>query len=85
MSKSQKNYDFTVAPAKHDGVIHQRGILVENMRHMRGEIEKIFIDAAHWSRLHPDEEPIDPDPDGELRRIADALDVALAKEVGGVQ
>ncbi len=31
------------------------------------EIEQLLADTAHWNRLHPDQEPIDIDPDGKLR------------------
>lgn len=39
------------------------------------EIEQIFIDAEHWNQCvrQSSEAPIDPDPDGELRRILNAL------------
>lgn len=39
-------------------------------------VDQIYIDAAHWNRLHPDEQPIDPDPDGEMaavKRYAQAM------------
>jgi hypothetical protein len=39
-------------------------------------IDQLFADTAHWNRLHPDEKPIDPDPDGEMaavKRYAQAL------------
>jgi hypothetical protein len=35
-------------------------------RTLKREIEQQFNDCAHWNRLHPKEEPIDPDPDGSL-------------------
>lgn len=45
---------------------------------IRDEIEQIFLDAASWNENHPREEPIDPDPKGELRRIHDTLDALPA-------
>lgn len=39
-------------------------------------VEQIFADVARWNRLHPDEQPIDPDPDGEMaavKRYAEAM------------
>ena len=39
-------------------------------------VDELFADTAHWNRLHPEEEPIDPDPDGEMaavRRYAEAM------------
>lgn len=54
--------------------------LVARMRKLRQDIAAIFDDAAYWNRVHPDEEPIDPDPDGLMARIATALDASLAGE-----
>jgi hypothetical protein len=39
-------------------------------------VDQLFSDAARWNRLHPNEEPIDPDPDGEMaavKRYAQAM------------
>lgn len=60
--------------------VQTREQLVARMRKLRQDIAAIFDDAEHWNRLHPDEEPIDPDPDGLLARIAAALDASLARE-----
>jgi hypothetical protein len=54
--------------------------LVGRMQKLRQNIRDIFTDAEHWNLTHLDEEPIDPDPDGLLARIAAALDVSLAAE-----
>lgn len=38
--------------------------------------DQLFADTAHWNRLHPDEQLIDPDPDGEMaavKRYAEAM------------
>jgi len=32
------------------------------------EIEQFFNDIDHWNNMHP-EEKINPDPDGQLRRM----------------
>ena len=37
------------------------------------EIELIFGTAVHWNRQHPNEVPINPDPDGKLERIQTQL------------
>jgi hypothetical protein len=39
-------------------------------------IDLLFADCARWNRLHPTDEPVDPDPDGEMgqvRRYAEAM------------
>lgn len=55
-------------------------MLLANARAVRAEIEDIFLTCAHWNRINPDEEPIDCDPDGGLRRLADLLDAQLLAE-----
>ncbi|MGE3889441.1 MAG: hypothetical protein AB7H81_23670 [Vicinamibacterales bacterium] len=57
-----------------------REAIVANASRLRREIDETFNDAAHWNRTHPGEAPIDPDPDGQLRRIAEGLDRFLARE-----
>lgn len=59
-----------------------RDRLIHRSIKLRAEIEQIFTDCASWNdnARKPHEEPIDPDPDGQLRRIADALDRTLASE-----
>lgn len=37
----------------------------------------IFNDADHWNCLHPDLEPIDPDQDGDLRRLLEWINKLL--------
>lgn len=58
----------------------ERAELIERAKKLRAEIEQIFIDTQHWnSRNAPWKGPaIDPDPDGELRRLADGLDQTIA-------
>lgn len=73
---------FYLRPAVTEAEQHQRGILLANMRHQRSEIERMFIDCDHWNRAHPNDAPIDCDPDGILRQIADDLDAALLAEQG---
>ena len=59
---------------------HERALLVNRARLMRAQIEQIFNDADHWNRSNPTEQPIDADPDGELRQTADELDEFLLRE-----
>ena len=69
-----------VRPARDEADRHQRGMILANFRRMRADIEQIFLDINHWNRRHPDEDPIDPDPDGTLRQLADEIDALLLAE-----
>jgi hypothetical protein len=57
-----------------------RAAIVEKARKLRAEIAQTFADAEHWNRVNvPWKGPaIDPDPDGQLKRIADGIDRMLA-------
>ena len=58
-----------------------RDAIVERMRVLRDDIQEgLFNSAAYWNSLHPHEEPIDPDPDGSMRRYLDALNRTLTRE-----
>lgn len=59
-----------------------RAAIVARARKLRGEIAQTFADAEHWNRVNvPWKGPaIDPDPDGQLKRIADGIDRMLATE-----
>ena len=61
---------------------HEREQVIANMRKHRREIEEVFTAAENWNAANPDQEPIDPDPSGVLRRIADGLDRVLANDPG---
>lgn len=71
---------WTLAPLTKDTA---RAEMIARVRKLRGEIADHFGTIAHWNdRVRAaDEEPIDPDPDGQLQRIADGLDRTLAAEV----
>lgn len=43
--------------------------IIEDGRRIIAEVRQIFADADRWNHLHPDEEPIDPDPHGTLREL----------------
>ena len=60
----------------------ERHRLVSRMRAIKQEIDQIFIDADHWNEFarKPNEAKIDPDPDGQLRRLQKAYGAALAVE-----
>ena len=58
----------------------RREVMIGRWKVQRAKIQQLFDDAAHWNATHPNEPPIDPDEDGALRRLADAIDKMLAKE-----
>jgi hypothetical protein len=60
----------------------ERSSIIARAVAMRAEIQQLFDDAAHWNRVHVPwkGQPIEPDPDGRLRRIADGIDRMLARE-----
>jgi hypothetical protein len=43
----------------------KRGLMVDLIHNLM-TIEQIFLDAMYWNSNNPDEEPINPDPDGLL-------------------
>ena len=62
----------------------QRAGIIARARRLRVEIEQNFTDGASWNEnaRKPGEAPIDPDPHGEMRRLANALDEMLANDTG---
>lgn len=61
-----------------------RAEILVNFRSLRREIEQMFIDCASWNEnvRMPHEDPIDPDPDGRMRRLVQAIDELLANDPG---
>lgn len=59
-----------------------RAALVARARTLRREIAQIFADAEHWNRVNVPWKgsAINPDPDGQLARLAGELDRMLAIE-----
>jgi hypothetical protein len=62
----------------------RRARIIHRLRETRAEVEQIFIDTDHWNQCvrKPNEQPIDPDPDGEMRRLSDAIARVLAADPG---
>lgn len=59
-----------------------RDEVLDAWRAQRREIAQYFDDAARWNASRGAiEGAIDPDPDGELRRLADAIDEMLQREL----
>jgi hypothetical protein len=65
------------------GATIERQRLIDRHIALRLEIQGIFNDCAHWNEhvRQPHEAPIDPDPDGQLRKVADDIDAMLKREV----
>lgn len=59
-----------------------RAASIARARTLRDEIAQLFADAERWNSIHVPQKgpPIDPDPDGHLRKIAAHLDKMLAAE-----
>jgi hypothetical protein len=57
-----------------------RQAIIKKARNIRKEIAQIFLDAEHWNNTHRNEEPINPDPDGRLKRMGQGLDAMLQGE-----
>lgn len=56
-----------------EGVTKTREELLARAWRIRREIEQIFEDAEHWNRHRGDQEAIDPDPGGVLRKLLAGL------------
>ena len=58
---------------------NKRADIMARARKLRAEIAQTFAEAAHWNSINVPHKghAIDPDPDGELRRIADIIDKML--------
>lgn len=57
--------------------------IINETKRIRRECQQILTDADHWNTnvRKGDEKPIDPDPNGELKRIIAACDACLASEI----
>ena len=56
--------------------------LIARARKIRADIAQLFAEAGHWNRVNvPWKGPaINPDPDGQLKRLAVGLDQLLVVE-----
>jgi len=62
----------------------ERARILNRSRRLRDELKQYFTDIASWNQntRKPDEEPIDPDPFGEMGRLLGALEEHLANDPG---
>lgn len=58
----------------------ERQRLINEAARIANEIEQHFIDATYWNELHPDQEPLNPDADGQLARWKKSMDSMLTSE-----
>lgn len=58
----------------------RRASLIARVIELRSDVRQIFDDAAYWNERvrKPEEEPIDPDPDGVLALLLQKLDAQVA-------
>lgn len=60
----------------------ERARIIWKACQQRAEIEQAFIDAASWNQnsqaRKQGADPVDPDPDGLYRKMADDMDLVLA-------
>jgi hypothetical protein len=56
----------------------KRRAILDNAIRVRDGMQSIIDDCAHWNRIHPDQEPIDGDPDGRMQRTIAAINEMLA-------
>jgi len=54
--------------------------LVARARHLHEAMQLYVNSVEHWNREHPDEDPIDPDADGELAAARTRLEELLNTE-----
>ena len=60
--------------------------IINDARRQRTEITQYFNDVSHWNNARGKTEGIiDPDPDGSMHRLGDALDKMLAAENASAQ
>lgn len=67
----------------HEAPIPPGHYVIERAKRLRVEIGEIFRDAEHWNKNVRvlGEQPIDPDPDGQLRAIIKGIDAMLRNEI----
>ena len=57
-----------------------RSAIADRAQKLANEIAQLFADADHWNSVHPHDQAIDPDPDGQLRRTHESLVAFLSSE-----
>ena len=41
------------------------------------KIDQMFLDCEHWNNIHPNEEDLNPDPDGSIIRLRNSLETFI--------
>lgn len=55
--------------------------IIKEARRIRDECQQIIIDCEHWNRSNPTVKPIDPDPDGSLKKRITEMEALLSNEI----
>lgn len=55
--------------------------IIDEAKRIRAECQQILLDGEHWNNIHPNEEPIDADPEGQLKRTIAGIDAMLENEI----
>lgn len=57
--------------------------IINEAKRIRAEYQQIICDTEYWNTQvrKEHEPPIDPDPDGELKRTIERIDLMLANEI----
>lgn len=58
----------------------ERQRLINEAARIANNIDQMFIDAEYWNSHHPQEKPLDPDPDGQLSRWKRSMESLLENE-----
>lgn len=62
----------------------ERQRLINEAARIVNNIEQLFLDTEYWNECHPDNAPLNPDPDGELtqerERLMRMLEIEAARE-----
>ena len=58
----------------------ERQRLINEAARIANNIEQMFMDAEYWNRHHPNETPLNPDPDGQLAHWKRGMESLLKSE-----
>lgn len=58
----------------------ERQRLINEAARIANDIDQHFMDARYWNHYHPNEKPLDPDPDGQMVKWKQSLESMLKSE-----
>lgn len=67
-----------------DASVRERSRIINSMKRLRRSVQIDLDTVAYWNAhvRKPDEEPIEPDPFGEMRRLLACLDRVIDNDPG---